>query len=93
MKAPVIRTVHEMGVIDEAIHSHALQRYIAHAPRDIAGLKKLGRNALCLLAIGVHDLQGRPDGTPPFEDLDEQAMAERLVEKLAEHDRLHADAA
>ena len=93
MRAPMVRTVREMGLIDEAIHSYALQRHVAHAPRDVAGLKDLGRDEMCILAIGVHDLQGRPDGTPPFEDLDEQAMAERLAEKLAEHDRLRADAA
>jgi hypothetical protein len=93
MRAPVVRTVPEMGLIDEATRSYALQRYVTSAPRDVAGLKKLGRDELCILAIGLRDLQGRPDGTPPFEDLDELAMAERVAEKLAERDRLHADTA
>jgi hypothetical protein len=91
--APAVRTVREAGLIDDAIHSRMLQNCVERAPRDVAGLKKLGRNELVVLAIGLHDLQGRPDGTPPFEDLGEHAMAVRLAEKLAEHDRLHADAA
>jgi hypothetical protein len=91
MRAPVIRTVHEMGLVDSAIHSYALHRYVACAPRDVAALKQLGRNELCILAIGLRDLQGRPDGTPPFEALDEHAMAERVAEKLAERDRLHVE--
>ncbi len=93
MRAPVVRTVREAGLIDDAIHQRMLQRRVERAPRDVAGLEKLGSDELCVLAIGLRDLQGRPDGTPPFEDLDEHAMALRVAEKLAERDRPHVGAA
>ena len=81
-------------MIDDAIHQRMLQRRVERAPRDVLGLEKLGSDwqSASWRSASVN-LQGRPDGTPPFEDLDEHAMAVRLAEKLAERDRLQVDAA
>jgi hypothetical protein len=89
-QAPVYRSLSELGWVDSAILAAILKRMVDHAPRDLDGLRKLSRDEKWMLASGLHDLDGQPQGsalfTEPFEDLEDDEMAERLHHGLAEHD-------
>lgn len=90
VQAPVYRTRNDLGWLESEILAAILKRTVDRAPRDLDGLRKLNRTEKWVLASGLHDLDGQPRGKAlflvPFEDLEEDEMAERLHRRLAEHD-------